>query len=48
MVVYMLKTDKNYFNCNELILKGMLKRRRLAVSAIYNICDIKEKIRIVK
>ncbi len=43
-----MKAEKNYFNCNELILKGMLKRRRLAVSAIYNICDVKEKIRIVK
>ena len=43
-----MKTNKNYLFCNELILKGMLKRRRLAVSAIFNICDIKERIRLVK
>lgn len=43
-----MKMNKNYLCCNELILKGMLKRRRLAVSAIFNICDIKERIRLVK
>ncbi len=43
-----IKVNKNFFSCNELIKKGMLKRRRLAISAIFNICDVKERIRLVK
>lgn len=43
-----LKSSKNYLYSNELILKGMLKRRRLAVSAIAHICDTKFKIRLIK
>ena len=42
------KDIKNTLNCNELIKKGMLKRRRLANSAIAKICNIKQEIRVVK
>ena len=43
-----IKLNKNSLSCNDLILKAMYKRRKMAVSAIYNICDIKERIRLVK
>ena len=43
-----IKEAKNYLNSNELILKGMLKRRHLAISAIAHICDTKYKIRVIK
>lgn len=39
---------KNYINCNELILKGMYKRRRLALAAIAHICDNTKIMRVVK
>ena len=40
--------EKNYLKCNSLIAQGMVKRRRLAVSSIYNICDNVKQIRLVK
>jgi len=42
------KKQKNYLNANDLILKGMFKRRRLAVSAIAHICDNIKTLRVVK
>lgn len=42
------KQRKNFLNSNELILKGMYKRRRLALSAIAHICDAKYNFRVVK
>ena len=43
------KNGKNYLNCNELIQKGMLKRRRLACASILNICDSAQRmIKVVK
>ena len=43
-----IKTKTNTYSCNELILKGMLKRRRLACAAILNICDSQRLIKVVK
>ena len=40
--------SKNYLNCNEMIFKSMLKRRKLALSAIAHICDNKQIIRVIK
>ncbi len=42
------KKQKNYLNCNDLILKGMFKRRRLAVSAIAMIYDNVQTVRVIK
>lgn len=42
------KSKKNYLNSNELILKGMLKRRKLALASIAHICDNRQLIRVVK
>jgi hypothetical protein len=42
-----LRTSR--LTCNRLIVDAMLKRRKLANSAIVNICNIKHaKIRLVK
>ena len=49
--VYMFsaaRNRKNYLNSNDLIIKGMYKRRRLAVAAISHICDNVKMLRIVK
>ncbi|MBQ8634773.1 hypothetical protein IJX73_02430 [bacterium] len=43
-----VKNYKNSLNCNDLILKGMYKRRRLAMAAIAQVCDNKQFIRVVK
>lgn len=43
-----LKNRKNSLNCNDLVLKGMFKRRKLANSAISQICTVKKAIRLVK
>ncbi len=42
------KNNKNFLCCNELIVNAMVKRRRLASAAILNVCDVKEKLRVVK
>ena len=42
------KKVKNSLNSNELILKAMQKRRRLALSAIAHVCDNKQFMRVVK
>ena len=42
------RKQKNFINCNDLILKGMFKRRRLAFAAIAHVCDTKQIIRVVK
>lgn len=42
------REDKNYLKCNDLITKGMIKRRRLAASAILNLCEFQAKIYVVK
>lgn len=49
--VYMFKAvkkEKISLNCNELIIKGMFKRRKLAFSMIAHICDERQLIRVVK
>lgn len=49
--VYMFKAvkkQKNFFNSNDLIIKGMFKRRKLAFSMIARIYDDKQIIRVVK
>lgn len=43
-----MKNQKNFINCNDLILKAMFKRRRLACAAIAKVCDYKQTIRVVK
>ncbi len=43
-----LSSNKNYYSSNALIVKGMLKRRKLAMSAILNICDKKTTLKVVK
>ena len=43
-----VKNKKNYLNSNNLILKGMYKRRKLAVAAISHICENKQTIQLVK
>lgn len=40
--------EKNYLKCNSMITKGMTKRRRLAISSIYNICENAQPLRLVK
>ncbi len=40
--------EKNYLKCNSLISKGMTKRRRLAISSIYNLCENRQVLRVVK
>jgi len=40
--------EKNYLKCNSMIAKGMNKRRRLAIASIYNICENKQLLRVVK
>lgn len=42
------KNQKNYLNSNDMILKSMFKRRRLALSAIAHICDTQKTLRVVK
>ena len=42
------KNPKNYLNCNDLIIKGMYKRRKLALAAIAHITDNVQMIRLVK
>jgi len=42
------KNPKNTLSCNELIIKGMFKRRRLATAAIAQVCDRKHFISVVK
>ena len=44
----MVNAKKNYLNCNDLIAKGMIKRRRLANAAIFNICETRQTLRVVK
>lgn len=39
---------KNFLNCNELIIKGMYKRRRLAFASIARLSDRQSAIQIVK
>lgn len=40
---------ENYLNCNDLITKAMIKRRRLAAAAISNICNKEQTLmRVVK
>ena len=49
--VYMFKAArnrKNYFNSNEMRIKSMLKRRKLALAAISHICDNVQMLRVVK
>ncbi|MBQ2983220.1 MAG: hypothetical protein IJD57_00280 [Candidatus Gastranaerophilales bacterium] len=43
-----LKAEKNYLDCCNLIQKAMLKRRKLAMAAIFNLCELRQKIRLVK
>lgn len=43
-----IANKKNYLNSNELITKGMLKRRRLALSAISRVSDKVQTLRLVK
>ena len=40
--------EKNYLKCNSMIAKGMSKRRRLAIASIYNLCENKQMLRVVK
>ena len=40
--------EKNYLKCNSIIAKGMAKRRRLAISSIYNLCENRQMLRVVK
>ena len=42
------KYNKNSLSVNILITKGMLKRRKLVMSAILNICDTKAIMKVVK
>ncbi len=44
----LLSHSKNYYNSNDLIIKGMQKRRKLAASAILKLCDKKINFRVVK
>ena len=46
--MYQKKQKKNYFSVNMLIKNGMLKRRRLASSAILNNAKGRQFISIVK
>lgn len=40
--------QKNYLKCNSMIAKGMSKRRRLAIASIYNLCENRQVLRVVK
>ncbi len=42
------KNEKNYLECSSLIQKAMLKRRKLAMAAIFNLCELRQQIRLVK
>lgn len=42
------KKSKNYLLANDLIVKGMFKRRRLAVAAIAHVCDNRKLMQVVK
>ncbi len=49
--VYMFKAakrQKQHLNSNDLIIKGMFKRRKLAYSMIAHICDDRQLLRVVK
>ena len=49
--VYMFKAakrQKQHLSCNDLIIKGMFKRRKLAYSMIAHICDDRQPLRVVK
>jgi hypothetical protein len=39
---------KNFFNSNNMITKGMLKRRRLALMAIAQVNDSKQTLKVIK
>lgn len=39
---------KNFISATDLVTKGMQKRRKLAYSAILNVCDRRAPIRVVK
>lgn len=39
---------KNFLNCNELIIKGMYKRRRLAVASLAKLADKQFVVQVVK
>ena len=43
-----VKKQKNYLNSNDLIIKGMFKRRKLAFSMIAHICEDRQLMRVVK
>jgi len=42
------RIKKDYLNSNEMIVKSMFKRRRLALAAISHICDNVKMLRVVK
>lgn len=44
----LLNGKKNYLVSNDLIIKGMQKRRKLALAAILNVSDRRADIRVVK
>ncbi len=44
----LFRSKKNYLNSNDLIIKGMQKRRTLAYCAILNIQNKKADIRVIK
>lgn len=47
--MFKIKQDrKNFLNCSELIIKGMYKRRRLAIASIAKISDKQTFIQVVK
>ena len=46
--MYKIKIKTNSLNANNLILNGMIKRRRLSNVAISKIVDNKVAIRVVK
>ncbi|MBR5304063.1 MAG: hypothetical protein IKU37_04480 [Candidatus Gastranaerophilales bacterium] len=39
---------KNFLNSNDLILKGMLKRRKLVLAAIAHVNNTKQTLRVIK
>lgn len=43
-----VKKCRNVISATDLAIKGMRKRRKLAYSAILNICDKRSEIRVVK
>lgn len=46
--MFKITKSKNYLNVNNMITKGMLKRRRLALAAILNICENQAIMKVVK